>query len=477
MICVIRRYHVTNVMAFLIVTMIMVNLYALAVVIGGRAIPESRNAPHDQKKSDQVIFSSNITSTRFVALEDGSLHIFSNLKLKSPNLYSVLDAIKRRYNELQEENRTAGHYLRVVNRIKRALSLSSHSGNKIDADNFWSTAAGWPFPMDSNQFQSMGEILWFANRAQILQAKNSKRGTQLKVEVVLEGGQVGLFKPAWYPHGVVINGTAYGGKDRHFGEIAAFYLNQILGYNSAPITLGRRVNLSREILNFATDQLKETFFRDRDNNLCFYGVCYYCKSTDPVCAQGDNIDGALILLLDKKLRIIANPWRRTYKEKIQASWETDISFCSTVLKDSNLSKRNEALLDVVAVAIFDFLVGNADRHHFEMYADVKEQPTSKSHSRSIFLIDNGKSFGNSDEDYIDILAPLYQCCKIRRSLFLTLNKFRGVLGKSLEAISNFDTLSPLLTKHHLSALDRRLLIVLATVQVCLDRYSQDEVIL
>ena len=58
----------------------------------------------------------------------------------------------------------------------------------------------------------------------------------------------------------------------------------------------------------------------------------------------------------------------------------------------------------------------------------------------------------------------------------TLKKFRGVLGKSLDSISSFDALYPLLEKRHLEALDRRLAIVLATVEVCIDRYGTEAVI-
>ena len=120
----------------------------------------------------------------------------------------------------------------------------------------------------------MGEILRFAHKAEILEAKNSRRGTQLKVEVLLEGGQVALFKPAWYPHGTVVTGNVYGGKDRHFGEIAAFYLNQLLGYYNGPIAVGRRVNLAEEILGNADDKLRNTFFRDQGtftSSLCVGG--------------------------------------------------------------------------------------------------------------------------------------------------------------------------------------------------------------
>ena len=99
-------------------------------------------------------------------------------------------------------------------------------------------------------------------------------------------------------------------------------------------------------------------------NLCFYGVCYYCNRNDSVCGEGDRIDGALILLLSKKLRIVANPWRRTYKQAVFADWQSDANFCSTVLKDGSSKKRREVVLDIVAVSVFDFLIGNGSAKQF-----------------------------------------------------------------------------------------------------------------
>ncbi len=67
------------------------------------------------------------------------------------------------------------------------------------------------------------------------------------------------------------------------------------------------------------------------------------------------------------------------------------------------------ILDIVGASIFDFLIGNGDRHHLEMLH--KTEPDYSSHSSKLILLDNGKSFGNPVEDYVDILAPLFQCCK------------------------------------------------------------------
>lgn len=56
------------------------------------------------------------------------------------------------------------------------------------------------------------------------------------------------------------------------------------------------------------------------------------------------------------------------------------------------------LLDLIDASIFDFLLQNGDRHHYETMKD------------RVILLDNGKGLGNPHKDFNDILAPLYQCC-------------------------------------------------------------------
>lgn len=56
------------------------------------------------------------------------------------------------------------------------------------------------------------------------------------------------------------------------------------------------------------------------------------------------------------------------------------------------------LYDLIDLSIFDFLIQNGDRHHYETFND------------TVIWLDNGKGLGNPFVHHIDILAPLYQCC-------------------------------------------------------------------
>lgn len=63
-------------------------------------------------------------------------------------------------------------------------------------------------------------------------ATNSRKGTQLKLNFLLEGNQSVFFKPAWYERNTVIEGNVYSGKDRHNSEIIGFFLGALLNLRS-----------------------------------------------------------------------------------------------------------------------------------------------------------------------------------------------------------------------------------------------------
>lgn len=106
------------------------------------------------------------------------------------------------------------------------------------------------------------------------------------------------------------------------------------------------------------------------------------------------LEGVVLYLVPGTFEKYRSPWQRTYKDNQLAAWEEDMNYCNS-LKDKLSYAR---LLDLVDVSIFDFLIQNGDRHHYETRDD------------RVVLIDNGKGFGNPNVDFIDILAPLYQCC-------------------------------------------------------------------
>lgn len=336
----------------------------------------------------------------------------------------------------------------------------------------WEIAAQWVVPREvyPEETPELGAIMHAMATKKIIKADVGYKGTQLKALLILEGGQKVVFKPKRYSRDYVVEGEPYAGYDRHNAEVAAFHLDRILGFRRAPLVVGRYVNLRTEIKPVATEQLLSTFLTV-GNNTCFYGKCYYCRETEPACADGDMMEGSITLWLPDvwPLQKHRHPWGRTYREGKLARWEYDESYCDAVKKTSPYDS-GPRLLDIIDTAVFDYLIGNADRHHYESFQDDEG-------ASMLILLDNAKSFGNPSLDERSILAPLYQCCIIRVSTWNRLNYLKnGVLRSALKSAMAHDPIAPVLSDPHLDTVDQRLLNVLATIKQCTDQFGMDTVL-
>ncbi|KAI8518561.1 Glycosaminoglycan xylosylkinase [Branchiostoma belcheri] len=297
----------------------------------------------------------------------------------------------------------------------------------------WSIAASWVSSRHiyTEDAEELGGILRMMATAEITHADVGYKGTQLKALLVLNGHQKAVFKP-----------------------------KRLLGFRRAPLVVGRKVDLRTEIMPVGSERLMSTFLT-QGNDTCFYGKCYYCKETEPACADGEVMEGSVTLWLPSNWSLKGrqrHPWGRTYRNDKQAS---------QTVRAYNSGPR---LLDILDAAIFDYLIGNADRHHYETF----EKDGDKG---MLLLLDNAKSFGNPNHDERTILAPIYQCCKLRsttweRMKLLTGDRLSQLLRKSLA----HDPIAPVLTEAHLSAMDRRLLTAIDMVQGCIDENGRDNVL-
>ncbi|XP_047344059.1 glycosaminoglycan xylosylkinase [Vespa velutina] len=356
-------------------------------------------------------------------------------------------------------------YLIVLERLLSELKVMNNEHEDI-----WSIPNNnWP---DAHQLippsaPELGTILDALRKAKVKHADNAVLGTQLKLMLTLENGAKAVFKPQWYSRDTVIRGPVYYGKDRHNAEIVAFHLSSLLALRRVPLAVIRKLDLNNEIRKHATPELYTTMYQE-GNDTCLYGVCHYCSSTDPVCGIGDVLEGALIFWLPRYLHLVKHrhPWQRTYKKKKLAPWEIDDNYCEKVKESKAYSPQfSSRLLDLIDTAVFDFLMDNGDRHHYEL-------AQNNFHNPAVLLIDNGKSLGNPDVDHLDILAPLYQCCIIHKTTWDRLKMFTGgTLSLSLEKLIARETIMadvlPLISDAHLSAMDRRLLTIYAVVEYCL----------
>lgn len=63
-------------------------------------------------------------------------------------------------------------------------------------------------------------------------------------------------------------------------------------------------------------------------------------------------------------------------------WEKDDNYCHIVRQIAPYNNDSVLLLDLIDTSIFDYLMGNADRHHYEV---VSNRPHGM-----LVMLDNGK---------------------------------------------------------------------------------------
>ncbi|XP_019603036.2 extracellular serine/threonine protein kinase FAM20C isoform X1 [Rhinolophus sinicus] len=298
-------------------------------------------------------------------------------------------------------------------------------------------------------------------------------GTQLKLIMTFQNYGQALFKPMKQTREQETPPDFFYFSDyeRHNAEIAAFHLDRILDFRRVPPVAGRMINMTKEIRDVTRDKkLWRTFFISPANNVCFYGECsYYCSTEHALCGKPDQIEGSLAAFLPDlslaKRKTWRNPWRRSYHKRKKAEWEVDPDYCEEV-KQTPPYDSGRRILDIMDMTIFDFLMGNMDRHHYETFEKFGNETF-------IIHLDNGRGrFGKYSHDELSILVPLQQCCRVRKSTYLRLQllareeyKLSLLMAESLRK----DRVAPVLYRPHLDALDRRLRVVLRAVGGCVEK--------
>lgn len=305
-------------------------------------------------------------------------------------------------------------------------------------------------------------------------------GTQLKLVITFENGGKALFKPMRFPREVetLPNHFYFTDYERHVSEIASYHLDRILGFRRAPPVVGRTVNITEELYPLAPPELFKTFFVSPAGNVCFHGQCtYYCDTGHAFCGNPDTIEGSLAAWLPPKnildRRPLRSPWRRSYNKRRKAAWEGNDYYCIKEVKNKPPYNHGRRLYDAIDCAIFDFLTGNMDRHHYD-------EITTFGNDSTIIHWDHGRGFGRANHDEMSIIVPLLQCCVIRLSTFNKLYEFHlgpkhlsDIMRESLAE----DPVAPVLLEQHLLALDRRVAKVLESVRQCLMANKPDLVFL
>ncbi|XP_035795122.1 extracellular serine/threonine protein CG31145-like [Anopheles albimanus] len=313
-------------------------------------------------------------------------------------------------------------------------------------------------------------------RLPIMHVVQKEGGTQLKLIIDYPNDIHALFKPMRFPREqqTLPNHFYFTDYERHTAEIAAFHLDRLLDFRRAMPVTGRILNITTEIYQIGDEGLLKTFFVSPSNNLCFHGKCsYYCDTSHAICGNPDTLEGSFAAFLptqpDTQRKVWRHPWRRSYHKRRKAQWETDADYC-TMVRDIPPYDEGRRLLDLMDMAVFDFLTGNMDRHHYE---------TFKIFGNETFPIhlDHGRGFGRPFHDELSILAPVLQCCLIRSSTLETLLKYHNgpkPLSEAMRESMAIDPIAPVLWEPHLVALDRRVAIVLQAIRDCVRKSREEE---
>ncbi|XP_040295801.1 extracellular serine/threonine protein kinase FAM20C [Bufo bufo] len=335
------------------------------------------------------------------------------------------------------------------------------------------------YELYSRQNPAIGALLQDLGSQKITSVAMKSGGTQLKLILTFQNYGQALFKPMKQTREQETPPDFFYFSDyeRHNSEIAAFHLDRILDFRRVPPVAGRLVNMTKEIRDVTRDKkLWRTFFISPANNICFYGECsYYCSTEHALCGKPDQIEGSLAAFLPDlslaKRKTWRNPWRRSYHKRKKAEWEVDSDYCEGVRQTPPYDSGTR-LLDIIDMTVFDFLMGNMDRHHYETFEKFGNETF-------IIHLDNGRGFGKYSHDELSILVPLNQCCRIKKSTYLRLQllaKEEYKLSKLMEESLQMDKIAPILYQPHLEALDRRLRIILKAVSDCLEKLSYDNVV-
>ncbi|KAL1494378.1 hypothetical protein ABEB36_009986 [Hypothenemus hampei] len=369
-----------------------------------------------------------------------------------------------------------------ANEKKRRPNPSISEIKKINVESNATTLEKFHMQISKHELYPEGsalvdELLRLMQTEPILHVAQKTGGTQLKLIIDYPNELQALFKPMRFPREqqTLPNHFYFTDYERHNAEIAAFHLDRLLGFRRAMPVTGRLLNMTTELYQRAEGDLLSTFFVSPSDNLCFHGKCsYYCDTSHAICGNPDKLEGSFAAFLPSgKLaptKVWRHPWRRSYHKRRKAQWETDPNYCQLV-RDIPPYDEHRRLYDLMDMSVFDFLIGNMDRHHYE---------TFKLFGNDTFTLhlDHGRGFGKPFHDEISILAPLLQCCLIRRSTLETLIRFHNGPGLKLseamrESMSR-DPVAPILWEPHLVALDRRVEIVLKGIRDCLQKSEPSE---
>ncbi|KAK3580852.1 hypothetical protein CHS0354_032912 [Potamilus streckersoni] len=300
-----------------------------------------------------------------------------------------------------------------------------------------------------------------------------------KWQLTLEGGQKVLFKPA------IVNITnkertsdCVSGCEHPQYEITGFTLNRLFKLKNMPYATGRRLSWANEIEPVATDALLNATIVLEDGDVCVKWACYQMRPKT-YCFKKGVIEGAIIYWLDNRLV------RERYQSKGTAHHEFHVrgrrldefqtlmpgekDFCQE-FRQIRTYRKDNTFGHVLDMAVVDYIMLNYDTKHTYIANNC-----SKAAINLNIIVDYGLSFCPVDD--VILLAPIYQCCNIRRKIYDALLKHQFNFTKVFLTATSDDPLFPLLLEQDVIDMHNRLRTILALVNICMKKYGEEGVVL
>lgn len=312
----------------------------------------------------------------------------------------------------------------------------------------------------------------------VLDIGEYESGTADKWVVTLEGGQKAAVKVVWEEKGQMKRGAMCNyGFEMPTSEIAAFHLHRVLGFYNTPFVTGRKLDLLHEVLPVASSAVAKDIIVKPGNDTCLQGTCFYCKVKHTMCPRDGIIEVSMSYWIPRRLKLYTYPVKyMPYSTPRMDEWGdldfNDHTYCDKVRQSIEPYNKDRYYYDLFDFSVLDTLMYHYDSKHYSI------NDNSKARGLTVRL-DHGRAFCAHDRDEEKVfLAPVKQCCTVRRSTYESLKGVRGgLLTKRLRESLSKDPIAPILDPVWYQALQRRLKIILDMIERCISANGADSVLI
>ena len=305
----------------------------------------------------------------------------------------------------------------------------------------------------------------------------------IKWLLTLDGGQKIVFKPDL---NVSDTRLCKAGCEHPAYEVIGFAINRMLGLNNMPFTTMREIDWFRDIQPVARKNFTNEFIvynsSESDRKVCVKWTCRRKRPSLYCFLKGRVLGSVMYWVTGDILELLHfSTFKRSYSRqhlmyfssrnslrREQEFTTGDSRFCEKFRRKPPYN-NDYNFLYILDMAVQDFLTQSKNSKHNVMYLD-------NSNTDYINLdIDKGKGFCSYDDDLL--LAPIYQCCKIRKTVYETLVNLKDRFVEQFREITHLENFDSLIQLQQLEAIQSRVQVILVYVEKCFDLKGKDNVLI